>query len=215
VIRVLVAADSAVARAGLESVVASRPSLTVVGSSSAGAELAQQIEALQPDVVLAEPSWRDGDDVLTALHGLNGWGHAAALVILHESSEDGDTASLLRAGVRAVLPRSATAEEIVAAIDAAALGLVVLHDDALGALLPTQRVATRATSTQPAQALTPRETEVLNMLAEGLGNKQTAARLGISEHTVKAHVAAIFGKLGVSSRTEAVTLGARLGLIML
>jgi DNA-binding NarL/FixJ family response regulator len=215
VIRVLVAADSAVARAGLESVVASRPTFTVVGSSSPGVELAQQIEALQPDVVLAELSWRDGDDVSTALHGLDGWGHPAALVILNEASGDAETASLLRAGVRAVLPRSATAEEIVAAIETAALGLVVLHEDALGALLPSRPVAARAASTRPAQALTPRETEVLNMLAEGLGNKQTAARLGISEHTVKAHVAAIFGKLGVSSRTEAVTLGARLGLIML
>jgi DNA-binding CsgD family transcriptional regulator len=67
----------------------------------------------------------------------------------------------------------------------------------------------------PASPLTPREVEVLGMLAEGLGNKQIAARLGISEHTVKFHVASIFTKLHASSRTEAVTIGARAGVILL
>jgi two-component system, NarL family, response regulator YdfI len=67
----------------------------------------------------------------------------------------------------------------------------------------------------PAPALTPREIEVLGMLAEGLGNKVIATRLGISDHTVKTHVAAVFGKLAVSTRAEAVASGARLGLIML
>jgi DNA-binding NarL/FixJ family response regulator len=70
-------------------------------------------------------------------------------------------------------------------------------------------------ATVPAPGLTPREIEVLAMLAEGLGNKVIAARLGISDHTVKTHVAAIFGKLGVSTRAEAVAFAARLGLIML
>ncbi|MGH7528065.1 MAG: response regulator transcription factor, partial [Gemmatimonadales bacterium] len=75
--------------------------------------------------------------------------------------------------------------------------------------------ATSRTMSRPVQPLTARETEVLGMLAEGIGNKLIAARLGISEHTVKTHVAAIFGKLGVSTRAEAVASAARLGLIML
>jgi DNA-binding CsgD family transcriptional regulator len=66
----------------------------------------------------------------------------------------------------------------------------------------------------PVQPLTPREVEVLAMLAEGLANKSIAARLGISDHTVKTHVAAVFAKLGVSTRAEAVTIAARLGLLM-
>ena len=68
---------------------------------------------------------------------------------------------------------------------------------------------------RPAQSLTPRESEVLAMLAEGLGNRAIAARLAISEHTVKTHVAAIFGKLGVSTRAEAVAIGVRSGMLML
>ncbi|HET7563900.1 MAG TPA: response regulator transcription factor [Gemmatimonadaceae bacterium] len=214
-IRVLVAADSVVARAGLESIVARHPSLTVAGSSSASAELAHLVDALQPDVVLLEPSVHDNGDVVTALRAASDWVHGTALVILSDAPENGAMAELFRSGVRAVLPRDAGADEIFVAIEAAALGLAVLHDDDLVALLPHRPVATRGLVSAPAQALTPREIEVLTMLAEGLGNKQIAARLGISEHTVKAHVAAIFGKLGVSTRTEAATLGARLGLIML
>jgi DNA-binding NarL/FixJ family response regulator len=87
-------------------------------------------------------------------------------------------------------------------------------------VLPAQFAASGAArpvlrATVPAPGLTPREIEVLGMLAEGLGNKVIAARLGISDHTVKTHVAAIFGKLGVSTRAEAVASAARLGLIML
>lgn len=214
-IRVLVAADSVVARAGLESLVARRSSLALAGSSSTGAELAHLVHALQPDVVLAEPLAHDGGDLASALHALSEGARGTAMVILSDAPDDGGAADVYRSGVRAVLPRQATAEEILVAIEAAALGFIVLHDDQLGALLPRHPVAARGLPAAPAQALTPREVEVLTMLAEGLVNKQIAVRLGISEHTVKAHVAAIFGKLGVSTRTEAATLGARLGLIML
>ncbi|HEX6965683.1 MAG TPA: response regulator transcription factor [Gemmatimonadaceae bacterium] len=214
-IRVLVAADSVVARAGLESIVARHPSLTVAGSSSAGAELVHLVDTLQPDVVLLEPSAHDDDVVVSVLRTVSDWVHGTALVILSDVPVNGAMVELFRAGVRAVLPRDAGTEEIFLAIEAAALGLALLHDDDIAALLSARPVAARGLPGAPAQALTPREIEVLTMLAEGLGNKQIAARLGISEHTVKAHVAAIFGKLGVSTRTEAATLGARLGLIML
>nr|WP_228035594.1 response regulator transcription factor [Oculatella sp. LEGE 06141] len=73
----------------------------------------------------------------------------------------------------------------------------------------------RSLPASPSQVLTPREIEVLGMLAEGLGNKAIAKRLSISEHTVKFHISSIFTKFGVSSRTEAVMLGARQGLILL
>jgi DNA-binding NarL/FixJ family response regulator len=118
-------------------------------------------------------------------------------------------------GVQAILPRSATAEEIVPTVVAAAAGLVVLHPDIFDSLLPVLPSTARTLPTSPLQALTPREIEVLGMLAEGLGNKAIAGRLSISEHTVKFHVSSIFTKLNASSRTEAVTLGARQGLIML
>jgi DNA-binding NarL/FixJ family response regulator len=115
-----------------------------------------------------------------------------------------------------VLPREAGAQEIAAAVRAAAAGLVVLHPDLAGAVGPATpaRPAPRP-SGAPTQPLTPREVEVLALLAEGFGNKAIAPRLGISEHTVKAHLASIFAKLHATTRAEAVVIGARQGLIML
>jgi len=124
-------------------------------------------------------------------------------------------AEALRSGVRAVLPPEAAPEEIVAAVEAAATGLVALHPDAVEALLPAAPPSPRSMPASPHPPLSSREVEVLGMLAEGLGNKQIAWRLGISEHTVKFHLSSIFTKMDVSSRTEAVALGVRLGLIML
>jgi DNA-binding NarL/FixJ family response regulator len=116
----------------------------------------------------------------------------------------------LGAGARAVLRRDASAPELVAAIEAVAAGLVVLHPDAV----PRPATSTPATP-GAAEPLTRREREILSLLADGLGNKVIAARLGISDHTVKAHVGAIFDKLHVGTRAEAVALGLRMGLIAL
>jgi DNA-binding NarL/FixJ family response regulator len=136
-------------------------------------------------------------------------------VVLADDPRGTWAAEALRAGARAVLPREATADEIIGAVEAAAAGLVVLHPAVTATLLPLLPTPARAVSAPPAQQLTPREIEVLGMLAEGLGNKTIARRLGISEHTVKFHVGSILAKLDASSRTEAVMLGARRGLIML
>lgn len=116
-------------------------------------------------------------------------------------------AAALRSGARAVLRRDASPAELVAAIEAVAAGLVVLHPEAVPRPAPP--------SPSAAEPLTPREREILTLLADGLGNKVIAARLGISDHTVKAHVGAIFDKLHVGTRAEAVALGLRLGLIAL
>jgi DNA-binding NarL/FixJ family response regulator len=136
-------------------------------------------------------------------------------VILTDDAPGTWASEVLRAGIRAILPRQASGNEIVAAVEAAVAGLVVLHHDLVDALLPSMPSGVRDLSTSPQQALTPREIEVLGMLAEGLGNKIIAWRLGISEHTVKFHVGSILAKLNASSRTEAVTLGIRQGLILL
>lgn len=115
----------------------------------------------------------------------------------------------LRRGLRGILDREATAGEITAAIGAARAGLLVLDPDAPR---PTPS-APRATATRRDAALTAREIEVLEMMAEGLDNRRLAARLGISRHTVKFHVASILDKLHAASRTEAVTIGIREGHI--
>jgi DNA-binding NarL/FixJ family response regulator len=103
---------------------------------------------------------------------------------------------------------------MIAAIEAAAAGLVALQPADLNALLPAPR-ADRALSGDAGEALTPRELEVFAMIAEGSGNKAIAWKLGISEHTVKFHVTSIMSKLNATSRTEAVAIGIRRGLIML
>jgi DNA-binding NarL/FixJ family response regulator len=91
---------------------------------------------------------------------------------------------------------------------------VVLHPAHFHSTVPAASVASRPLG-ELAEPLTPRENEVLQMLASGLGNKEIAAKMEISEHTVKFHVASILGKLGAASRTEAVSLGIRRGLVLL
>ena len=213
--RVLVAATDSIVRAGLESILRANPDLSVVGVASDPDTLATLIIAESPDVVLMELGLQDEEPVsekLVALSTLT----EVAIVLLGDTFQGDWITEALRLGVRAVLPRRATTEEILQAVLAAAAGLVVLHPDAIDLLLPVLSSVTQPVDEASlVQALTPREIEVLGMLAEGLGNKAIARRLSISEHTVKFHVSSIFTKLNARSRTEAVTLGARQGLIML
>jgi len=115
----------------------------------------------------------------------------------------------LRSGARAVLPEDAPPQQIIAAIYAAAAGLAVVPANESAPLLP------HASLEQATEPLTAREMDVIEMLAEGLSNKAIAHRLSISEHTVKTHVTSILAKLGVTSRTEAVSQAIRRGLVML
>jgi len=193
----------------------SNPPPPAAGRVASVEAAAQASETLLPDVVLIEHEW-DDDSLVPGLLALGAGSHVPAVVVLTEHPSALWAAVALRSRVRAVLPREATAVEIIAAVEGAAAGLVVLHPDtAEAALAALASVPTTAAIDAPAQVLTPREIEVLHMLAEGLGNKTVARRLGISEHTVKFHVGSIFSKLNVSSRTEAVTVGVRQGLVML
>ena len=212
-IRVLIAASSEIMGAGLEALLATSPGLVTVGRWQDIASLAPQVEAQQPDIVLWELELSD-DDTLAILEALAAGPHPPAFVVLTDDVHGTWAAEALRTGVQAILPRQAQAREIVAAIEAAAVGLVALHRDTIESLLPMLSSAPRVLPGSSQQALTPREIEVLSMLAEGMGNKTIAWRLGISEHTVKFHLGSIFTKLNASSRTEAVTLGIRQGLIM-
>jgi DNA-binding NarL/FixJ family response regulator len=193
VIRLLIAAPAAVTRAGLEALAASNPHVQLLGAFD---DLGS-MEALRPDVVLAA----------LGLSGLSppSDGYAPAYVLL---SDDAWTADAVRLGVRAMLPRDASAAEIMAAVESAAAGLAVIDPDELAPLLPA------AAPAEPSN-LTPRELEVLRMMAEGAANKAIAYALGISEHTVKFHVASILSKLNAGTRTEAVATGLRRGLVML
>ncbi|HCG01677.1 MAG TPA: DNA-binding response regulator [Chloroflexi bacterium] len=207
--RVLIVAQASVVRAGLEAILGDAPGLQVVGTSATSSDLADQVESLQPDVILAAPGGPLSETLSASKEGL------PALVLLTDDSDGAAALDALRYGARAVLPRDAQPEEIVAAVQAAASGLTVLTVETSAPLLPYLSGIGRADSVNQGEALTPREVEVLSMLAEGAGNKIIARRMGISEHTVKFHVGSIMGKLNAASRTEAVTVGIRRGLILL
>jgi DNA-binding NarL/FixJ family response regulator len=136
---------------------------------------------------------------------------SAGLPVLALVHDEDDAPSALAAGARAVLFRDAPGDRLAAAVRAVHGGLLVIDDGlAAHALRPPP-------SALPAlvETLTPRESEVLQLLAQGLANKAIAERLGISDHTAKFHVNAILGKLGAQSRTEAIVQAARLGLVIL
>jgi two-component system, NarL family, response regulator YdfI len=154
-------------------------------------------------------------DEEAAREALNWAASGAAVVLLVHHAPPDWIADMLRRGVKAVLPSSLTGPQIVASIEAASQGLVVVHPaDAEVFAAPGARTSEDIARTF-AEPLTQREIEVLRLLAEGFANKEIAARLKLSEHTVKFHVASIMGKLGASSRTEAVTLGIRSGIVMI
>lgn len=208
-IRVLVVAESELERAGLEALLAGRGHVAVGGGSASLAEGRRRVEETAPQVVLVLVE-RGADPPRLSL-APDAAARAPALVVLGEALPRGWAVRAVRAGARGVLPRTASADAIIAAVEAAATGLVVLPSDAL-VEVPQGTVANSVASPE---ALTAREAQILALLADGLVNKQIAARLGISRHTVKTHLAALFHKLGVSTRAEAVAAGARAGMILL
>lgn len=140
----------------------------------------------------------------------------AGLSLLLLSDDPNAAAQLQRLGLRAwgVLPADSRGQEILAALQALDQGLLVGRPELLLPGLPT-RLAAGGLPADQVEQLTEREKQVLQLLARGLPNKQIALELFISEHTVKFHVSAIYSKLGVASRTEAVRMGVQLGLVVL
>ncbi len=213
-IRILIAAESEILRRGLAASVPEDAAIEILESfDPSSGQLAEKIEELQPDAIIFEH--RGGEDgILSILAGRED-ARVPGIVVLADSPTGDFVREAIESGIRAVLPRDATSAEIFAAAEAAAAGLIALDPTSFDAALSARINGARAESGVATQALSPREIEVLRMMAEGLGNKEIAWRLKISEHTVKFHISSIFTKLDVSSRTEAVTLGMRLGLVPL
>jgi NarL family two-component system response regulator YdfI len=208
--RVFVIAEPVRRRDMLSALLSSR-GVDVVGSASDLQNAEDELPDEEIDVVLVDVAGEPMEEFLEGLRGEE-WLRESATILLN--AETTWTTQALRAGVRGILPANVGPELLVAALAAVGQGLVVLHPERMvGAR--TSQVAETEEAAEMLEALTSREKEVLRMLAEGLGNKQIAARLEISEHTAKFHVASIFGKLGVSSRAEAVAIGMRRGLILL
>src|SRR5438132_3535115 len=185
----------------------------IVGRAADLESISGQLIDVEPDVVLVEASAETHEELLNTL-GDTEIGREHPIIVLSEQIKAAWLSDVLRAGVRAVLPREITPEQLRPALEAAAAGLLVVHPSELDTLLPAT-VGSSAPIDELPEPLTSREREVLQMLAAGLANKEIAARLAISDHTVKFHVASILGKLGVSTRTEAVSVGIRHGLVLL
>ena len=194
-IRVLVVAPSALERAGLEALLAGRGHVAVAGGSATLAAARRQIEDGRPAVVLALVE--RGAEPPRLMLAPDAAAGAPALVLLGDALPRGWAVRAVRSGARAVLPRTASADAIVAAVEAAAAGLVVLPADAL-AEVPQGTAA----GTVVPDALTAREAQILALLAEGLVNKQIAARLGTAEKTIKVHRARVMHKMSVRSVAE-------------
>jgi DNA-binding NarL/FixJ family response regulator len=212
-IRVLIVASSSISQSGLENLLGASTSLQVVRVVADFSQLSESVEELQPDVLVAEITGQDRtlpEEILKLSEEA-----PVAIVLLVDDANTERDLDALRNGVRAVLPRNMSPGGIVTAIEAVGAGLAVLLPEGLDNLLQESTASHRAVSPPLVEALTPREIEVLGMMVEGWGNKEISTRLGISEHTVKFHVASIMGKLNASTRTEAVTSGIRHGLIML
>jgi len=192
VIRVLIIAKSVVFARGLASLLAEDDRIDAIDvHSDGGADMAHPDVILASAVALDEITFDAVPVVLLSDEPFDTWDHAGP--------------------VRAWLPLHATPNEIAAAIAAASEGLAVITPAQSEALFGAPRPTRPAVDLS--EPLSPREMQVLRMLAEGLGNKEIAWQLGISDHTVKFHVASILGKLHASTRTEAVALGIRQGLV--
>src|SRR5690348_14655726 len=239
--RVYVIAAYPTVRAGLAALVREQPGWTVAGQSALDSIAPTAIGGEPPDVALADlEGVRDAgviDALLAALRpraGLVTLGGPDAGARRGEAGREALrlVAEAARAAVEqglafGALRRDATAEEIVAALGAVSGGLIALDRRLAGDLLAApERVSSGAGAGMPAgpgeervavadETLTPRELEVLQLMAQGLPNKLIAQRLHITEHTAKFHVSAILTKLAAASRTEAVTIAARRGLLIL
>ncbi len=239
--RVAVLASSPLVRAGLDALLADAAGVVPVpmpfefGDDGAQLSPLERAAGTGADVVVWAPAsaldvastlGAGLVDLRSGVFGDAGPANFPALVVIADLAPR-EAAGVLRAGARAVLPNGVRAEALAAAVAAAAAGLVVFPADDAAGVLPADPRDGRdgregrdgggpdAPAASNVTPLSGRERDVLGLMAEGLANKQIAYRLGISEHTVKTHVAALFAKLHAGTRAEAVVTAARAGLLLL
>ncbi len=204
-IRVLVADDHPMLREGLVAVLSTQPDFEVVGEAADGAEVVRQAERLGPDVILLDLEMPNVDGV-AALERLKESGAKARAVVFTAYDTDERILGALRAGARGYLLKGASRQEIFEAIRVAHSGGSLLQPIVTGRLLDHMN----APEPDP---LTPRELEVLALLARGQPNKEIADSLYIGERTVKFHVSSILAKLDAGNRTEAARIAISRGVI--
>lgn len=203
-IRLLILDDHQVVRAGIAMLLQHDPTMTVVGAAATAEEALELHRTLGPDVTLVDLRL-PGMGGVAFIEAARRQRPDARFVVLTTFDSDEDIYQAFKAGASAYVLKDAFHTEILAAIRAAHAGQRVLPPD----------VAQRLAQRESAAALTAREVEVLALVARGESNKTAAARLGVSEATVKTHLLHVFAKLGVSDRTSAVTVALERGIIRL
>jgi DNA-binding NarL/FixJ family response regulator len=204
-IRILLADDHPVVRDGLAAMLATQPDFEVVGEAGNGAEAVAQAAALRPDVVLMdlEMPLLDGIEAIRRMRVAD---PTVQIVVLTAFDTDERIFGALQAGAQGYLLKGAPRAEIFAAIRAVSAG---------GALIPpvvASKLLRQVRAAELPDALTPREREVLGLVAAGLANQEIGVRLSISERTVKFHVSSVLAKLGAKNRTQAVRLARERGM---
>jgi len=194
---------SAVRREWLSKAVSCEPEIRIAGTAATFPFLQSLMSDTSADISLID--LQPEMPASTTRDWLEELLEVTSIVLLVPEPEPGVVNQIRRAGVGGVLQSNASSEQIVQAIKSVASGLMVFD----------RALAPQSPDDEPLEQLTPRESEVLRLLADGLGNKEIAVKLSISEHTIKFHIHSILGKLGAASRTEAVTRGLRSGLIEL
>jgi len=211
-IRILIADDHLIIRQGLRLILETEPGFELAGEASDGAEALELCRKLKPDVVLMDLRMPNMDG-LTAIQKLHAEMPGIAVVILTTFNEDDLMLRGLQAGARGYLLKDTDRSTLFDTIRAAARGETLLKPEIMARLLSlTSPSSTGGTGTEPL-SLTERETQVLEAVARGERSKEIAAHLGISERTVKAHLASIYSKLGVDSRAAAIAIAAQRGLL--
>jgi DNA-binding NarL/FixJ family response regulator len=207
-IRLLVVDDHPVVRDGLTGMFAREPGFEVVGEASDGAQAVRLAKALRPDVILMDLRM-PGTDGLTAITELARQGIGARVLVLTTYDTDADVVPAIEAGATGYLLKDAPPAELVRGVRAAARGEAVLAPSVAARLI----TRVRSPAAEPTAVLSRREVEVLELVAAGTTNREAAAKLFISEATVKSHLMNIYDKLGVGDRAAAVAEGFNRGLL--
>ena len=216
-VRIVVADDHQVVRAGFAELLGTQPDFTVVGTAADGAEAVRICRERQPDVVLMDVRM-PGTDGIEATRQLAGAGPGGPrILILTTFDLDEYVYDALCAGASGFLLKDVTAERLFDAVRVIAAGEALLAPAVTRRLISEfarQRPAAQAPAPAPLGSLTPRETQVLRLVAEGLSNPEIAARLVVTEETVKTHVSRMLAKLGLRDRTQAVVAAYESGLVV-
>jgi NarL family two-component system response regulator LiaR len=210
VIRVLIVDDHAVVRRGLRTFLELQDEIEVVGEAEGGDEAVAAVEELAPDVVLMDLVMPRVDGI-EAIRQVRERRPATRVIALTSFIDDDKLFPAVRAGAAGYLLKDVQPQELVAAIRTVHGGESLLHPAAAARLMA--EVASEDGRTDPASLLTPREREVLVLIARGHPNKVIARDLGVSEKTVKTHVSNLLGKLGLTDRTQAALYAVREGLL--